>query len=138
MRRTVMNATFGPLEARGIGISGSASNERIELYNFLTSAYETVDLRPSTTSHSVAQVSITNNPQQFVQSGTRSMRTRMRYKANGLLHLSLASEARSHLLDHLPVKMPDGCSEMPFIKNACKESPESRVPLPTLPPECIG
>ncbi len=57
--------------------------QRIELYNFLTSAYETVDLRPSTTSDSLAEVSITNNPQRFIQSGTRLMRTRMRYKANG-------------------------------------------------------
>nr|MDQ2987388.1 SBBP repeat-containing protein [Armatimonadota bacterium] len=57
--------------------------QRIELYNFLESAYETVDLRPSTTSDSLAEVSITNNPKRFVQSGTRLMRTRMRYKANG-------------------------------------------------------
>ncbi len=59
--------------------------QRIELYNFLTSGYETVDLRPSTTSDSVAQVSITDNPQRFVEGRTRLMRTRMRYKANGAI-----------------------------------------------------
>jgi hypothetical protein len=59
-----------------------AIRQTIEMYNFDTDAYETVDTRQSTLTDSVAVVAITSNPGRFVSS-TGLMRSRVSYKATG-------------------------------------------------------
>jgi hypothetical protein len=59
-----------------------AIRQTIEMYNFDTNAYETVDTRQSTLTDSVAVVAITSNAGRFV-SPTGLMRSRMSYKATG-------------------------------------------------------
>ncbi|MGI8923553.1 MAG: hypothetical protein ACR2HJ_05845 [Fimbriimonadales bacterium] len=57
--------------------------QRIEFYDFVAGAYQTVDLRQATTADSLAVANAGANPGRFVQAVTGKVRSRIRYKASG-------------------------------------------------------
>jgi choice-of-anchor B domain-containing protein len=57
--------------------------QTIELYDFSTQQFQQVDQRMATLSDSVVTVSITNQPERFVEQGTGRVRARIRYKSIG-------------------------------------------------------
>lgn len=58
-------------------------SQKIELWNFTTSAYETLDTRAATTMDSTTEVSIAANPTRFIEAGTGAMRAKVGYIATG-------------------------------------------------------
>lgn len=54
--------------------------QTIEMFNFSSGLYETVDSRGSTTTDSVIQLSVTGNPTRFIDPTTRAMRARVSFR----------------------------------------------------------
>ncbi|MCH7905452.1 MAG: SBBP repeat-containing protein [Armatimonadetes bacterium] len=57
----------------------------IELWNYDTSSYEEVDFMIATTVDSIVEVSITTNPERFIQAGTKEMKAKVSYKEAGIV-----------------------------------------------------
>jgi len=57
--------------------------QRIELFNYVTGAYERVDTKQATTSDSVVEIVISSNPDRFINSD-REMKAKIIFKATGL------------------------------------------------------
>lgn len=68
------------LEARA---SFTVLQQTIELYNFNTNMYETVDQRAATTTDSVVEAVINSSADRFVQAGSNLMRAKVSYKPVG-------------------------------------------------------
>lgn len=64
-------------------VSVSNIQQTLELYDFSTQEYRQVDQRMATLSDSVVNVSITSQPERFVEQGTGRVRARIRYKSLG-------------------------------------------------------
>ncbi len=62
--------------------TGGGATQTIELWNWSTQAYETVDTRPATLAYSNAQVTITTNASRFVDPATREVRARVVHSSN--------------------------------------------------------
>ncbi|MGI8923554.1 MAG: hypothetical protein ACR2HJ_05850 [Fimbriimonadales bacterium] len=79
----------GPVSSLRMLLDGRAAStnieQRIEFYDFVAGAYQTVDLRQATTSDSLAVVNAGLNPGRFVQALTGKVRSRIRYKATGAI-----------------------------------------------------
>ncbi|MCH8275461.1 MAG: hypothetical protein IH851_11800, partial [Armatimonadetes bacterium] len=58
-------------------------NQKIELFNYVTGTWETVDTRPATTADSIAEIVITINPERFIQPVTLAMKAKISYKEAG-------------------------------------------------------
>lgn len=71
------------LEAK-VDIPGSIT-QKIELFNYVTQAYELVDTRNATTSDSVAQVVLTGDLSRFVDASTKAMKAQLTWKPSGPL-----------------------------------------------------
>lgn len=67
------------------GVNVSNIVQEIQLYNFTTGEYETVDSRPATQGDSLVNVSISTNPGRFIQSGTRVVRAKLLWRPQGLV-----------------------------------------------------
>ncbi|MCH7903755.1 MAG: FG-GAP repeat protein, partial [Armatimonadetes bacterium] len=52
----------------------------IELWNYDTNSYEQVDFMIATLADSIVEVSITTNPERFIEAGTKEMRAKVSYK----------------------------------------------------------
>ncbi|MDQ2986040.1 MAG: hypothetical protein M3R13_04885 [Armatimonadota bacterium] len=61
-------------------VSFGVGDQAIQLYNFDSDRYETVDLRGTTTLDRVTNVSIRSDAQRFVEFGTNKMRARVTFK----------------------------------------------------------
>ncbi|MCH7905774.1 MAG: SBBP repeat-containing protein [Armatimonadetes bacterium] len=57
----------------------------IELWNYDTNSYEQVDFMIATTVDSIVEVSITTNPERFIQAGTKNMKAKVSYKEAGIV-----------------------------------------------------
>ena len=57
----------------------------IELWNYDTNSYEQVDFMIATTVDSIVEVSITTNPERFIQAGTKEMKAKISYKEAGIV-----------------------------------------------------
>ena len=68
--------------------SGEPAIQRIELFNFLNSTWEVVDERKAPTEDTIVVVTITTNPERFVQAGTRLVRARIGYHDRGVTFIS--------------------------------------------------
>ena len=55
----------------------------IELFNFTTGMYEEVDVRMATTSDSVIELTFLAGASRFIETGTRKMRARLKWKEAG-------------------------------------------------------
>ena len=64
-------------------VSFGGGTQTIQLFNFDTDSYETVDSRSTTTVDSTTNVSLRTFPERFVQEGTQKMRAKIMVKANG-------------------------------------------------------
>ena len=58
-------------------------NQKIELYNFSTQAYEQFDLRPATTADTAVEVVVSANAANYVDQTDLSIRSKVSYKAFG-------------------------------------------------------
>lgn len=58
-------------------------NQTMELWNWTTNSYESVDVRPIGTSDTTATVAASGNLSRFVQSGTGNLKARVSMKATG-------------------------------------------------------
>ncbi len=67
------------LEARVFTLVGTV-DQRIEMFNYVTGAYETVDNQLATSTDSVVTVTPAGDPTRFVEPGTRAMRARISYQ----------------------------------------------------------
>ncbi|MBA3725152.1 MAG: hypothetical protein H0W86_01555 [Armatimonadetes bacterium] len=78
---------IGPVSSLRMLLDGRAAStsieQRIEFYDFIAGAYQTVDLRQATTADSLAVANAGANPGRFVQAVTGKVRSRIRYKATG-------------------------------------------------------
>jgi hypothetical protein len=70
------------LEAR---VNTQNISQSIQLFNFQTNSYETVDTRPATLTDSIVDIDITTNASRFVQPGTNLIRARITYISSGLV-----------------------------------------------------
>ncbi len=68
-------------ESRAFNFVGTVDQE-IELYNFVTEQFETIDSRPASATDSVVSVTPNGDPARFVQSGTNAMQARMSYQSS--------------------------------------------------------
>lgn len=68
--------------------SGTPAMQRIELFNFQNSTWETVDERTAPQQDTAVVVTITTNPTRFVQSGTGLVRARIGYHDRGVTFIS--------------------------------------------------
>ena len=57
----------------------------IELWNYDTNSYEQVDFMIATLADSIVEVSITTNPERFIQAGTKQMKAKVSYKEAGIV-----------------------------------------------------
>ena len=57
--------------------------QKIELFNYVTGRWETVDSHPATTADSIAEIVITKNPERFIQPLTLAMKAKISYKEAG-------------------------------------------------------
>ena len=57
----------------------------IELWNYDTNSYEQVDFMIATLADSIVEVSITTNPERFIEAGTKEMRAKVSYKEAGIV-----------------------------------------------------
>ena len=57
----------------------------IELWNYDTNSYEQVDFMIATLVDSIVEVSITTNPERFIQAGTKEMKAKVSYKEAGIV-----------------------------------------------------
>lgn len=67
-----------------VPIVGTGVTQRIDLFNFSTNQWVQFDTRPGTTSDSLVQIVVPNNPQQYI-SPTNQMRARISYFDPGTL-----------------------------------------------------
>ncbi len=67
------------------GVNVNNIVQEIQLYNFTTGSYETVDTRPASVGDSVVNVVITSNPARFIESGTNRVRARLLWRSQGLV-----------------------------------------------------
>jgi thermitase len=65
-------------------VSGSPTRQRIELFNYQSNSWETVDERDGPAADQTVTITITTNPGRFVQSGTRQMKARIGYHDRGV------------------------------------------------------
>ena len=83
-------ATESPTELR-FRLEAHASidgiGQWIDLWNYDTNSYEQVDFMIATTADSIVEVSITVDPERFVQAGTKKMRARVSYDEAGIVFL---------------------------------------------------
>ncbi|MER3413902.1 MAG: hypothetical protein C4341_06625 [Armatimonadota bacterium] len=64
--------------------SGDPTRQRIELYNYASGFWETVDERPGPQSDQSVTVTITTNPNRFIHQGTREVKARIGYHDRGV------------------------------------------------------
>ncbi|MCH7905479.1 MAG: SBBP repeat-containing protein [Armatimonadetes bacterium] len=57
----------------------------IELWNYDTSSWEEVDFMIATMADSIVEVSITTNPERFIEAGTKQMKAKVSYKEAGIV-----------------------------------------------------
>ncbi len=67
------------LESRTLNFVGTIDQE-IELMNYNTGQFESVDMRLASSSDTVTQVSVTGDPARFVEPGTQAMQARITYQ----------------------------------------------------------
>ena len=79
---TAQLASASKLEVDVTAHSSTNIAQAIDVYNWTTGAYVTVDTRAASTSDSTVKISIPN-PNQFIQSGTEAVRARIRYYQTG-------------------------------------------------------
>jgi hypothetical protein len=59
-------------EMKGFTASGT---QTVKLWNYLTSAYDTIDSRPITTADQTVDVTITNNPSKYINASNRNVKS---------------------------------------------------------------
>lgn len=69
-------------------VSTAGLSQTIEMFNWLTGLYETVDARSASTADSTVTVSIATNPGRFV-SGTGAVRAKVSYKPSGPINAGI-------------------------------------------------
>jgi hypothetical protein len=91
---TSFTATAGALKfTLEANVSTTNLQQKIELFNYTTNAFEVVDTRTSAATDSVATVNITTDASRFINATTKAMRARVSYKAIGPI-LSMPWQAR--------------------------------------------
>lgn len=71
------------VESHVSAVPAANIQQKLELFNFSTGLYETVDARASTGTDSLTEVEITSNVSNFVQPGTRLIRARVSWRPAG-------------------------------------------------------
>jgi hypothetical protein len=88
--QVIVTATSSVEDPRGLSlIVESRTNtpglaRRIELFNFVTQQFETLDVSPATTSDATVEVAASGDVARFVEPGTRSLRAKVAFVRTGL------------------------------------------------------
>jgi len=79
--------TAAPIELRYVLEAHCGSTgvllQKVELYNYVTQSFEQVDARQTTTSDSIAQIVIADNPGRFINPNTMEMKAQLTWKPTG-------------------------------------------------------
>jgi hypothetical protein len=88
----VFEGTLSSTSPAGLTVELEASvtsigiQQTIEMYNWISGQYETVDVRPASINKDLsAVIDLTNRIDDYVQSETGSIRARLGYRANGII-----------------------------------------------------
>jgi hypothetical protein len=66
-------------------VSTPGLRQTVYLFNYVTGQYEEVGFWPGSVSDSIAEVTVTTNPERFVQPGTREIKAKIAYTQVGLV-----------------------------------------------------